>query len=90
MVLLVKGYKGQLDAQQLGVGLWQPPTTCHKEQELLLVLNIPAIHNLYSMSVLHTVKLQHRRLSLEGGYSIVLSKEFAWMFIAPDEQALGM
>lgn len=51
MILLVKGYKGQLNAQQLSVGLWQPPTTCHKKQELLLELNIPAIHNLYSSTL---------------------------------------
>ena len=46
MVLLVKGYKGQLNVQQLAVRRWQPPTACHKEQELLLELNVPAIHNL--------------------------------------------
>lgn len=63
MILVVKRYKGQLNAQQLGVGLWQPPTACHKKKELLLELNVPAIHNLYS-SELHMV--EHRRCALQG------------------------
>lgn len=67
MVSLVESYKGQLDAQQLGVGLWQPPTACHKEHKLLLQLNVPAIHNLYSSSKLHVDKLQRTGVPLRGG-----------------------
>ena len=47
MILLVEGYKGQLNVQQLCVGLWQLSAACHKEHKLLLQLNVPAIHNLY-------------------------------------------
>lgn len=93
MVPLVKGYKGQLDAQQLGVGLWQPPTACHKEHKLLLQLNVPAIHNLYSSSELQVISYSAEGFVFGGGgekgRSTCPCKELPCMFLAPPEQATG-